>query len=229
VAAMYELGDGATKNDAEAVAWYRKAADQGDVYAMNGLGVHLFQGTGVARNEAEAMQWFRKAADKGFAPAQIHLAILYENGWGGVNQDLQKARELLLQAANSPVPEVASQAKEMAANISSPSPGPSPRAQVGTSDTSAKWKVAAVIGGGLLLAYLLSGHNSHDSASAPPSVNSSSGGSGYGGTGNVSSPGFGETSSTKSTPAPHKPTPYYPNNPTKSVNGDLTDPKLFWK
>jgi hypothetical protein len=175
------------------------------------------------------MRWLRKAADSGYAPSQIHLAILYENGWGGVNQDRQKARELLLQAANSPVPEIARRAKEMAANISSPSPGPSPRPRVETSDTSAKWKAAAVIGGGLLFLYLLSGHNSHDSASAPPTGNSSSGGSGYGGTGNVSSPGFGGTSSTKSTPAPHKPTPYYPNNPTKSVNGDLTDPKLFRK
>jgi hypothetical protein len=57
----------------------------------------------------------------------------------------------------------------------------------------------------------------------------SGGDSGGGGTSSVSSPGLGGTGSTRSAPPPHRPTPYYPNNPTKSVNGDLTNPKLNWK
>ncbi len=28
---------------------------------------------------------------------------------------------------------------------------------------------------------------------------------------------------------PHRPTPYYPDNPSKAVNGDLSNPKLAWK
>jgi TPR repeat protein len=173
---MCENGQGVTKNDSDAVVWYRKAADWGDVYGMDALGVHLFRGTGVFRNEAEAIQWFRKAADGGFAPAQIHLAILYENGWGGVNQDLEKAKQLFLQAANSAVPEIANQAKRMAASIPSPSSSPSFRPQDASSDTSSDtWKGLALVGGAALLLYLLSGPSGKTDSSVD---SSSAGGSG---------------------------------------------------
>ena len=32
-----------------------------------------------------------------------------------------------------------------------------------------------------------------------------------------------------STPPSHRPTPYYPSNPSRAVNGDLTNPKIAWK
>jgi hypothetical protein len=64
------------------VFWFRKAAEQGEVYAMHRLAVHLREGSGVGWNEAEAMQWFRKAADKGFALSQSSLGWGYMKGLG---------------------------------------------------------------------------------------------------------------------------------------------------
>ena len=47
---------------AEAVRWYRKAADRGSAVAQNNLGVLYAQGKGVAPDMAEAYFWFALAA-----------------------------------------------------------------------------------------------------------------------------------------------------------------------
>jgi TPR repeat protein len=48
---------------AEAVKWWRKAAEQGHANAQYGLGAMYTSGRGVARDDAEAAKWFRKAAE----------------------------------------------------------------------------------------------------------------------------------------------------------------------
>ncbi len=58
----YEQGRGVEKDTAEAVRWYRKAAEAGDVEGMAHLGVMYAQGIGVAKDEAEARKWLSKAA-----------------------------------------------------------------------------------------------------------------------------------------------------------------------
>ena len=55
------------QSDAEAVKWYRKAAEQGHAAAQNNLGAMYANGQGVARSDAEAVKWFRKAAEQGYA------------------------------------------------------------------------------------------------------------------------------------------------------------------
>jgi TPR repeat protein len=72
----YENGTGVVQNPAEAVRWYRLAADQGDAGAQYNLGVSYHNGGGVVRNSAEAVRWFRLAADQGFAPALAAVAQL---------------------------------------------------------------------------------------------------------------------------------------------------------
>ena len=62
---MYDFGEGVPENDAEAVKWYRKAADQGHAQAQSNLGVMYVKGEGVPENDAEAFKWYRKAADQG--------------------------------------------------------------------------------------------------------------------------------------------------------------------
>ena len=44
--AMYGTGRGVEQNDAEAVRWYRRAADQGHALAQNNLGVRYRDGRG---------------------------------------------------------------------------------------------------------------------------------------------------------------------------------------
>ena len=51
---MYATGDGLTENDAEAVSWYRKAAEQGHVDGQNSLAVMYSRGEGVPRSSTLA-------------------------------------------------------------------------------------------------------------------------------------------------------------------------------
>ena len=56
---MYENGHGVPQDYAQAVAWYRKAADQ--------------KGRGVPQDYTQAALWYRKAADQGLEVAEKHL------------------------------------------------------------------------------------------------------------------------------------------------------------
>ena len=59
---MYENGRGVAKDDAEAVIWYRKAADQGNALAQFNLGLMLREGQGVPQDDVRAHMWFDIAA-----------------------------------------------------------------------------------------------------------------------------------------------------------------------
>lgn len=72
------------KNNAEALKWYRKAAEQNEPNAENNLGLCYFNGQGVEKDYAEASTWFRKAAAQNNADAQINLGVCYANGKGVV-------------------------------------------------------------------------------------------------------------------------------------------------
>jgi tetratricopeptide (TPR) repeat protein len=58
--------------EGQAVQWYRKAADAGNVAAMVNLGTLLAE----QGEEDQAMQWYRKAADAGDADAMVNLGTL---------------------------------------------------------------------------------------------------------------------------------------------------------
>jgi TPR repeat protein len=64
------------KEYAEAMRWFRKAADQGDAYAQANIGLLYENGLSVAQDYAEAMRWYRKAADQGNAYAQNYIRML---------------------------------------------------------------------------------------------------------------------------------------------------------
>ena len=54
-----------SRDVAQAVLWYRKAADAGNVAAMAKLGWHYENGNGVIKDLMEATTWYRKAAEAG--------------------------------------------------------------------------------------------------------------------------------------------------------------------
>ena len=60
--AMMATGNGAPKNEAEAVKWYRLAAEQGYVEAQGNLSVMLLKGNGVTSNPKQAYFWALLAA-----------------------------------------------------------------------------------------------------------------------------------------------------------------------
>ena len=61
----YDVGDGVTVNDREAVKWYRKAADQGLASAQYNLGLMYADGQGVPQDYVTAYMWFILASVEG--------------------------------------------------------------------------------------------------------------------------------------------------------------------
>jgi TPR repeat protein len=102
----YDNGNGVTKNAVEAAKWWRKAADQGHIYAQYNLGISYNLGRGVPKDQIEAVKWWRKAADQGHASAQYNLGVCYRDG-AGVTQDLAEAAKWYRKAADQGYAEAA--------------------------------------------------------------------------------------------------------------------------
>jgi hypothetical protein len=79
----YQNGSaGLTKDDAEAMKWFQKAAKQGNPTAMNAIG-HLYEdGKGAPQNLPEAISWYQRAAEKGDEWAQVRVGRAYTKGEG---------------------------------------------------------------------------------------------------------------------------------------------------
>ena len=60
-----------TFNDAEAVRWFRLAAEQDDARSKLMLGMMYLSGEGAPKDDAEGMRWLKLAADQGDADAQV--------------------------------------------------------------------------------------------------------------------------------------------------------------
>lgn len=84
----------AAEFDREALALYRKAAEQGDAAGEFGLGRMYADGVGVPRDAAVALEWYRKAEKKNHAPALDALARAYRTGDLGLPKDLERASTL---------------------------------------------------------------------------------------------------------------------------------------
>ena len=95
---MYSAGFGVPQDDAEAVRWYRLAAEQGDASGQYTLGGRYADGRGVLKDDAEAVRWYRLAADQGSALAQFELGIMYANGEGVLKDDEEAVRWFRLAA-----------------------------------------------------------------------------------------------------------------------------------
>lgn len=89
---MYESGQGVAQSYAEAMKWYRKAADQSDAQAQFNLGTKYYRGEGVQQDYDKALMWIRKAADQGNAVAQRSLGVMYNKGQGVTRDSAETSR-----------------------------------------------------------------------------------------------------------------------------------------
>jgi TonB family C-terminal domain len=105
------LGLGVPKNVTKGIAAYRKAADGGDVSAMNDLAFLYEQGESVPGDRTLAVSWYRRAAERGSPVAQLHLAGMYEKG-DGVDVDRAAALSLYRQAASADNPRISLAARQ---------------------------------------------------------------------------------------------------------------------
>jgi len=87
--AMYEAGQGVTKDEAQSMVWYHKSAEQGDASAQFNLGIKYNFGQGVAQDYSQAVYWYNKAAEQGDKNAQSNLGFMYSNGKGTAKDEAQ--------------------------------------------------------------------------------------------------------------------------------------------
>ncbi|MDP2829785.1 MAG: tetratricopeptide repeat protein [Sulfuricellaceae bacterium] len=61
LALIHQHADGVVRNDAEALRWYRYAAERGDKPSQTQLGLIYMNGDGVPADSAKAQEWFTKS------------------------------------------------------------------------------------------------------------------------------------------------------------------------
>ncbi len=75
---MYNKGQGVTQDYAEAIKWFRKAADQGNASAQYNLSVMYHFGQGVTQDYVQAHMWYSLAAARGEKEASGWRDLLAE-------------------------------------------------------------------------------------------------------------------------------------------------------
>ena len=84
---MYASGFGDfEEDDAEALRWHRRSAEQEFARAQSKLGNAYAYGVGLEQDFTQAATWCRLGAEQGDADAQLCMAMLYAGGCG-VEQD----------------------------------------------------------------------------------------------------------------------------------------------
>jgi len=125
VGRAYADGRGVQKDEDEALSWFRKsvqtglkgfstqpiffnggskgaieAAKIGNVIAQGIVGSMYLTGHGVVQSDTEAVRWLTKAAESGHsAGSEYTLALLYQEGRGGLPRDIRKAMNLYRRGA----------------------------------------------------------------------------------------------------------------------------------
>ena len=99
IACMYFNGNGVQKDQALALAYYRKATDLGSVHAQACAGVMYYKGYGVAKNIKMAKQYLQPAANRGSIEALRSLGWMCYNGEYGFLTGKGKAFEFWMKSS----------------------------------------------------------------------------------------------------------------------------------
>lgn len=83
------------ERDEEAVAYYRKSAEQGNPDGAYGLAGMMAVGEGIAKDPAGARSWFEKAAQAGHEGAVRSLAMAYIEGTLGISAEARQSEDAL--------------------------------------------------------------------------------------------------------------------------------------
>jgi hypothetical protein len=78
-----------SKEEGQAVAWWERAAAQGNAEAEEKLGRAYYSGEGVSNDDRRAVGWWEKAVAQGNADAQYYLGCALEDGRGISKDDKQ--------------------------------------------------------------------------------------------------------------------------------------------
>lgn len=88
----YEMGKGVKKDLAQAIRWYRKSAEQGNIDGQGALANLYFEGPAEVRDLAQGVHWLRKAAEQGGSGSQRLLGLAYQQGLGVEKDPTESAK-----------------------------------------------------------------------------------------------------------------------------------------
>ena len=90
---LYEAGKGVPQDNLEALAWYTRSADLGNIQAMLKLAILHRDGLpGIAPDLERSATWLQRAADAGSIAAMNELGRAYLNGLGVIPNQQEAAR-----------------------------------------------------------------------------------------------------------------------------------------
>ena len=103
LATLYETGKGVDVDMAQALALYHQAAEAGMPMAQSYLGDIYYEGRGVEQSYETAVKYYKLAEEQTqlSSNAAKRYASCYENGWGGLDVDMEKAKSLLTPKKNN--------------------------------------------------------------------------------------------------------------------------------
>jgi len=92
LARQYQEGQGVPKDCVKAFDLYQKAANSGNLFAINDVGVCYERGIGVQKEYVQAVKWYQKAADAGNSYGMMNLGSMYRDGLGVTNDDAEAVK-----------------------------------------------------------------------------------------------------------------------------------------
>lgn len=94
----FYYGRGCAVDYSQALYWYHKADEAGNMYSPNSIGICYQEGHGVPQSDEMAAQWFEKAAKAGNPQGAYNLAECYFEGTG-VRKSVDQALQYWAEAA----------------------------------------------------------------------------------------------------------------------------------
>lgn len=79
----------------KAAELYKKAANEGDAYAMWRLSIAYNNGDGVEYDEVKALNLLKQAANAGCLEAECDIALAYMFNWYGIGEDKEKGKAIM--------------------------------------------------------------------------------------------------------------------------------------
>lgn len=112
----FYYGRGCAVDYTQALYWYHKAAEAGNMYSPNSIGVCYQNGHGVPQSDEQAASWFEKACKAGNPQGAYNLAECYYTG-NGVRKDLDQALKYWAEAAKLGHPSAAQRREAIFATV----------------------------------------------------------------------------------------------------------------
>lgn len=112
----YYYGRGCQVDYTQAMYWYRKAAEAGNPYSPNSIGICYQKGHGVPQSDEQAAIWFEKACQAGSPQGAYNIAECYLTGTG-VKKNIDLALKYWSEAAKLGHPSAAQRREEIFANV----------------------------------------------------------------------------------------------------------------